>query len=388
MKHNWQYKPLGELSIIIAGQSPKGSSYNETGEGTPFYQGKKEFTDKYIGEPTTWTTSETKIALKDDILMSVRAPVGNVNISTQRICIGRGLAAIRPNIIISRDFLFHYIVAIQDSITGREGAVFPTISKKEISLITIPVPPLSEQEAIVARLDAAFERIDILRRNTEQELRSAQQLFQSTLSLLLTPQPHWRKKSLGDICNTINGLWKGKKEPFIKVGVIRNANFNKDFTLRYDNIEYLDVEERQYTKRKLHRGDIIVEKSGGSEKQPVGRAVLFDADGDFSFSNFTSILRIRDKNDINTSYLYRYLQYSYIRGDTLRMQKATTGIHNLEFDKYLSINIPIPPLAEQLSIVSRLDALSDKVKQLQANLSRTLTLCEDYKKALLREVFE
>ena len=60
----------------------------------------------------------------------------------------------------------------------------------------------------------------------------------------------------------------------------------------------------------------------------------------------------------------------------------------MEFDKYLSINIPIPPLAEQLSIVSRLDALSDKVKQLQANLSRTLTLCEDYKKALLREVFE
>ena len=84
----------------------------------------------------------------------------------------------------------------------------------------------------------------------------------------------WTYKKLGEVCDTINGLWKGKKPPYVNVGVIRNANFTKEFTIRYDNIEYLDVEEKQYSKRKLQKGDLIIEKSGGGEKQPVGRAVL------------------------------------------------------------------------------------------------------------------
>ena len=124
----------------------------------------------------------------------------------------------------------------------------------------------------------------------------------------------WTYKKLGEVCDTINGLWKGKKPPFVNVGVIRNANFTKDFTLRFDNIEYLDVEERQYSKRKLQKGDLIVEKSGGSEKQPVGRAVLFDREnGEYSFSNFTSVLRVKDKNTLLSEFLYKFLLFIYKR---------------------------------------------------------------------------
>ncbi|WP_213522835.1 hypothetical protein [Nonlabens sp.] len=75
-------------------------------KGLPFYQGKKEFTDREIGEPTTWTTKTTKEAFKDDILMSVRAPVGPINIATQHICIGRGLAAIRASDKVDNDYWF------------------------------------------------------------------------------------------------------------------------------------------------------------------------------------------------------------------------------------------------------------------------------------------
>ncbi len=95
MKNSWPTKKLGEVCEVIAGQSPEGRFYNTQGNGLPFYQGKKEFTEKFIGSPTTWTTKITKVALKDDILMSVRAPVGPVNFATEKICIGRGLAAIR-----------------------------------------------------------------------------------------------------------------------------------------------------------------------------------------------------------------------------------------------------------------------------------------------------
>ena len=183
----------------------------------------------------------------------------------------------------------------------------------------------------------------------------------------------WRYKKLGEVCETLNGLWKGKKPPFVNVGVIRNANFTKDFTLRFDNIEYLDVEERQYSKRKLQKGDLIVEKSGGSEKQPVGRAVLFDKEnGEFSFSNFTSVLRIRDKNTFLCEFLYKYLLFIYKRGDTSAMQKATTGIHNIEFEKYLNIDIPCIPLSEQHSIVTRLDAAFSHIDALKANAEKQL----------------
>ena len=183
----------------------------------------------------------------------------------------------------------------------------------------------------------------------------------------------WTYKKLGEICDTINGLWKGKKPPFVRVGVIRNANFTKEFTLRFDNVEFLDVEERQFTKRKLQKGDLIVEKSGGSTKQPVGRAVLFEKeDGDFSFSNFTSVLRIKDKKELLYQFLYKYLLFSYKRGDTLTMQKATTGIHNIEFDKFLGIDIPVPSMEEQERIVARLDAAFAQIDELRANAEKQL----------------
>ena len=121
----------------------------------------------------------------------------------------------------------------------------------------------------------------------------------------------WKYEPLGEITTSINGLWKGKKPPFVNVGVIRNANFTKEFTLNLSNIEYLDVEERQYSSRKLQRGDLIVEKSGGSEKQPVGRTILFDLEGEYSVSNFTSILHIKDKTSILPTFLYKYLLYIY-----------------------------------------------------------------------------
>lgn len=97
---------------------------------------------------------------------------------------------------------------------------------------------------------------------------------------------------------------------------------------------------------------MILEKSGGSEKQPVGRVILFDkTDGDYSFSNFTSMLRIKDISIATPDYLYYALLNLYITGATRSMQKQTTGIHNLMMEKYLMLPVPIPPRLEQDKIV-------------------------------------
>lgn len=179
----------------------------------------------------------------------------------------------------------------------------------------------------------------------------------------------WEYKKLGDLTTTINGLWTGKKPPFINVAVVRNTNFTKDCKLDMTNVAYLDVEEKQFQSRKLQYGDIIIEKSGGSDKQPVGRPVLFNIeDGNYSFSNFTSTLRINDRNEISPVFLHYSLLGAYLRGVTHKMQAKTTGIHNLDFKAYLKINIPIPSINIQQQIVSELDLLSGAIEKQKAQL--------------------
>ena len=106
-EHNHKRVKLGSIATVIAGQSPKSEYYNKEGRGTPFYQGKKDYGKRYLNEPTVWTDKVTKLAEKNDILLSVRAPVGALNIATQQICIGRGLAAIRPSTKVLNDYLFY-----------------------------------------------------------------------------------------------------------------------------------------------------------------------------------------------------------------------------------------------------------------------------------------
>lgn len=199
----------------------------------------------------------------------------------------------------------------------------------------------------------------------------------------------WEYKTLGECCEKINGLWKGKKEPFVNVGVIRNANFTKEMTLDFSNIEYLYVEEKQFKTRKLRKGDLIVEKSGGSEKQPVGRAVLFlKEEGDYSFSNFTSVLRILNKDELLYNFLYKYLLYIYRRGDTKSMQKATTGIHNIEFEKYLNIQVPIIPMDEQRRIVSYFDSSFKLIDEIKDKALKSLTEAKALFQSALAEAME
>ena len=180
---------------------------------------------------------------------------------------------------------------------------------------------------------------------------------------------NWGMVSIGQLCTIIGGLWTGKKPPFINVGVIRNTNFTKDFKLDLTNTAYLDVEVKQFNTRRLQYGDIILEKSGGSEKQPVGRTILFDRkEGEFSFSNFTAVLRIKETNLILSKFLHFALINAYLNGATRFMQKQTTGIHNLIMDKYMALSVPIPPLAEQKRIVEAIEKVFDKFNSVTAEL--------------------
>ncbi len=193
----------------------------------------------------------------------------------------------------------------------------------------------------------------------------------------------WEEQALGELCEFRNGLWKGKKEPFTKAFVIRNTNFTKSGVLNDSDIAELDVETKQLAKRQLELGDIILEKSGGGPKQPVGRVIPFEiAEGTYSFSNFTSAIRVQDKTLVDPTFLHRFLHFVYLSGRTIDMQKRSTGIRNLDFDAYKAIPIPLPPLEEQERIVAVLDeafaALDRARTHAETNLKNARELYESY----------
>jgi type I restriction enzyme S subunit len=183
----------------------------------------------------------------------------------------------------------------------------------------------------------------------------------------------WKCQTLDDACLFSNGLWKGEKPPFVHVGVIRNTNFTKEGTLDDSDIAYLDVEAKKLEKRSLQFGDVILEKSGGGPKQPVGRVILFDkTEGVFSFSNFTAALRVRDPKSLDFRFLHKFLHWAYVSGITEGMQSHSTGIRNLDGDAYKAIKIKFPSLAEQERIVTLLDEAFDGIATARTNAEQNL----------------
>lgn len=198
--------------------------------------------------------------------------------------------------------------------------------------------------------------------------------------------PIWKTTKLSnkDLFQFENGIWTGKKPPFINCKVIRNTNFTNSGFVDLSDVAVIPIEERYLEQKKLCYGDIIIERSGGGPQQPVGRVVIFNQyDEDYSFSNFTSRLRIMDSSKITPFFLHYYLLYFYKAGNTEIMQKRTTGIRNLTFDKYKDIEVPLPPLAEQELIVSVLM----KLQRCKLYKEKELRLSHEFKKEMMEYYF-
>jgi type I restriction enzyme S subunit len=198
----------------------------------------------------------------------------------------------------------------------------------------------------------------------------------------------WQTKTIEEVCQFSNGLWKGEKPPFVNVGVIRNTNFTKEGTLDDSDIAYLDVEAKKLETRRLQFGDIILEKSGGGPKQAVGRVALFDKqEGDFSFSNFTAALRVGKPRELDFRFLHKFLHWTYVSGITKSMQSHSTGIRNLDGGAYKSIKVSFPSLPEQQRIVGILDEAFQGIATVKAHAEKNLQSANDLFESYLQSVF-
>ena len=203
----------------------------------------------------------------------------------------------------------------------------------------------------------------------------------------------WSIKVLSDFTETINGLWTGKKEPYIPVKVYTMSNFTKGCDLNHSKkAREVIASVSQYEKRKLKYGDIIIEKSGGGPNQPVGRAVLFNIKNneENTFSNFTTRLRICEKNkiDVNSNYLHKFLKLQYLTGVTEKFQKNSTNIRNLQLKEYLQLEIPLPPLPQQKQIVAILDKAFAAIDTAKTNAEQNLQNAKELFESYLQNVFE
>ena len=410
--NSWVWTTIEEIcSKIGSGSTPRGSNYSAN--GIPFFRSQNVYNDrlvyddiKYISEEVHQKMKGTEV-LANDLLLNItggslgRCAVvpadfncGNVS---QHVCIMRSVL-VEPEYFHALVLSSYFAKSMKITGSGREG-----LPKYSLEQMAFPLPPLSEQQRIVMEIEKLFALIDQI----EHSKVNLQTIIKQTKSKILDLAIHgklvpqdpndepaiellkrinpdftpcdnghytqlpdgWCVVTLKDLCENINGLWKGKKEPFVNVGVIRNANFTKDFKLDYSNIEYIDVEQRTFAKRHLENGDLIVEKSGGSDNNPVGRTILYEGkSGVFSFSNFTMALRTRNNDIVLSKFLYYYILAKYQKGDMRLMQTQTTGLRNLILDKFLSMPIHLPPLSEQKRIIDRIETIFTSLDMIMGSL--------------------
>src|SRR5690625_2501560 len=163
----WGYSTIGKEFIVVNGQSPPGSSYNETGEGEPFYQGRTDFGFRF---PTQriYCTEPKRFAKKGDTLLSVRAPVGDLNIAIEDCCIGRGLSALRHK-SGSGSFTYYAMKKIQNQIEAYEatGTVFGSINQKQLKSLETIAPNddvIEEFNRIAEPMDAQIMNLEFMNR--------------------------------------------------------------------------------------------------------------------------------------------------------------------------------------------------------------------------------
>ena len=358
----WELKKIGEVCKVIAGQSPEGKYYNNIGNGMPFYQGKKEYGEKFIGEPTTWTTKVTKEAETNDILMSVRAPVGPINFATQNICIGRGLAAIRASKHIDIEFLYSFLLKHESEIVGNSGAVFNSINKAQIEAIEIPLPPLNEQQRIVAILDDAFAKMEKAKDNAEQNLKNAKELFESYLQGVFKKKGEdWEEKALGEIIDIKNG---------------KNQQAVLSDTGEYKIMGSAGNVMGYATDFICEAGTTIIGRKGNISKPLYINERFWNVDTAFGFYP-------KNKKEIDKRFIY----YLCLGIDFKSMNRGTT-IPSLVKSELQTIQICFPKSFKiQQTIVKKLDALIAETKKLEAIYEQKLKDLEELKKSVLQKAF-
>ena len=339
-----RYK-LGEIADVIMGQSPESKYYNTEGKGLPFLQGNRTFGERYP-DFDTYTSVTTKKAKAHDVLMSVRAPVGAVNITPIDVCLGRGLCALRMQ-NGNQDYLY-YLMKYYSSQFNKSygGTIFPSINRDEIkSLIVNIVDDKYLQQRIAKILSTIDAKIELNKKISRELETIAKELYEYWFVQFDFPnaqgKPYkssggkmvwnetlkreipegWEVKKLGDCLEHINTGLNPRDNFKLGNGNIKYVtvkNIAMDGSIDFSGCDYVNEEARKmiHARSKISKGDILF-----ASISPLGRCfILHEEPKDWDINE--SVFSIRPRSIINSEYLYEYFRSEWF---IKKSEKVATG---------------------------------------------------------------
>lgn len=388
MKQGWEIKKLGEVCTIVGGSTPKTTVKEFWDNGvynwiTPAdLKGEKYYgsTPRKLSEIAIQRNSLTILPV-GSVLLSSRAPIGKVAITTEPMYTNQGFKSAICSDEINNEYLYWFLYGSTDYLNSLgTGATFKEISKKNTESIHIPLPSIDEQIRIVDVINAAFAKIDALKENAQKNLENAKTLFQQVLKQELTPKPNWQTKKLGEIA--LKKLSYGASVPSRNFDgeyrYIRITDIDEDGKLLNDLVSPAVCEEKHI----LHSGDLLLARTGGT----IGKSYLYSPeDGKCIYAGY--LIRVIVNQDIvlpefvflNTK-TDRYWNF-------IKKSQKTAAQPNINAQQYSSFDIPYPSKDEQEGIVRKIKSIFTKQKQLEKCCQKTIAECDALKQAVLRRAF-
>jgi type I restriction enzyme S subunit len=375
-------KKLCEISQVIMGQSPKGDSYNTDGVGMPLLNGAADYKGLSFN-PKQYTDSPTRIAKKGDIILGIRATIGNFSITDKDYCIGRGVAAIRPNAkIVDKTYLLKRVESDLGKIIQKAaGSTIKGIKKEDLTDLLVPLPPLPEQKRIAEILDKA----DDLRQKNKQLLAAYDELLQATfLDMFGDPATNpkgWKEVMLDSIIQKIQiGPFGSQlhKSDYLENGIplINPTNIKENKILFDDAVCISEAKYDSMPQYHLFDGDVVMARRGD-----LSKVALVKQNGGKMFCG-TGSLYVRFSDELNKFFLFKMLSHE----KTINfLEKEARGVTMPNLNKSIIKRIPIflPPIALQnqfAQIVENIEAQKSVVK-------RSLQESEDLFNGLVQKAF-
>lgn len=372
---------LDKICALNMGQSPDSSSYNESGNGIPFFQGNADFGELHP-KVRIWCDNPTRIANIGDILISIRAPIGALNIANQKCCIGRGLAALAANEKRCKTKYLWYAVSSRiDELNSKgTGSTFKAISKKVLAETQIPLPPLDEQNHIAAVLDKVTDLIAKSKRQLEMLDELVKARFVEMFGDIIQNERNWSKKIFSDITTSRLGKMLDSSKNTGANSFPYLANFNVQW-FRFDlqKLNQMDFDETEQKEFELLNGDLLVCEGG-----EIGRCAVWHNQVKNCFFQ-KAIHRVRcDQKTILPDYLVYWFKYNCEHKGFAAIEGAKATISHLPGGKLKALSVAVPPIELQKQFVAFVGQTDKSKAQIQKSLEQLETL----KKALMQKYFK
>jgi len=356
------YQRLDSVADITMGQAPDGESYNTEGEGIPLVAGAGDFGSQY---PIVkkYTRAPGKICQAGDIILGIRATIGEKVLADRPYCLGRGVAGIRPKQGLYDRYLWHWFAfASPILISKAKGATFKQVTREDIGELCIILPSLSEQQRIANILDKADELR--AKRSTALALLDtmSQSIFHDIFGDPITIFKKWHKAKLGDVLDFLTSGSRGWAKHYSNDGelFLRIQNVKQD-RLLLDDIAFVNAPDTIEAKRtRVQPGDVLL-----SITADIGRTAVVPNDiGSAYINQHLAILRT---NSFVPRFLSAYLVSPTGQGQIL--SKNRQGVKaGLNFDDIRSLVIPMPPRDLQLEFEKRVNEIDSLVISNQISL--------------------